>query len=153
MLGTQQLSSQPLRFGGNIYEEGYLPGRFKNYEVGNGPLSRGTAEWTILEISMILRMGVVHMICREGSGVRRTEFHQKRHPACRHKPDGNIGTKYQCGQKDDGQHIGSPTMTRPGSHTRDGNDARGRPIVPVATHRSLTIRGINPSNHKKPELN
>ena len=109
-----------------------MPRRFKYYEMGNGSLGRCTAEGAILEICMPLRMVMMQMRCGEGLSERRTEFHQKRRTAGRHEPDGDIGAENQRGQQYDGQHIRSPTLKMPGSHTRADNNARGRYIVPVA---------------------
>ena len=111
-----------------------MPRWFKYYEMGNGSLGRCTAEGAILKICMPLRMVMMQMLCGEGLSECRTEFHQKRRTAGRHKPDGDIGTKNQRGQQNDGQHIGSPTMKMPGSHTRGGNNARGSYIAPVEIH-------------------
>ena len=108
-------------------------GRFKYYEMGNGSLSRCAAEGAILEICMARRMVVMQMRCGGGALERRTEFHQKWRPAGRHKPNGDIGTKYQRSQQNDGQHTGSLTVKTLRSHTCDGNAVRQRIIIPVDT--------------------
>jgi len=75
-----------------------MPRWFKYYEMGNGSLSRCTAEGAILEICMPRRMVMMQMLRGDGSVERGAEFHQKRCTAGGHESDGDIGAKNQRGQ-------------------------------------------------------
>ena len=94
----------------HVDERGYLARRFKRDELGNRPMRWGTAERTVLEIGVSLRVVMVLMLMmrRHGAGIGRTQFQQERRAARGHVSHGNIRMKQQRGQQQDGQHIGSP---------------------------------------------
>jgi len=126
-----QPSSQPSWLGGNFYRRGCPARGFESDEVGNGSRRRSTAEGTILEIRLTLRMVMVPVVGRDATRVGRTELHQERGAARGHEPHWDIGTKDERGQQYDGQHIGSPSVTEPSLHDCGSHDARVSAIVPV----------------------
>jgi hypothetical protein len=107
---------QPPWLSGNLHKGGYSSCGFKSDEVGNGSQGRRTAEGTILEIRMTLRMVVMPVVGRSAAGVGRTELHQERGAARGHEPRWDIGTKHERGQQYDGRHRGSPNVTEPSLH-------------------------------------
>jgi hypothetical protein len=71
-----------------------------------------------LKIRMMPRIVVVQMVCRDGHPEGGTEFQLKRRAAAgRHEADGDIGTKQQRGQHDDGRHVKASGIKRPVAHT------------------------------------
>jgi len=100
-------SARPRRLGGNIYRGGYWSRALKGNEVGNGSWSRRTAEGTVLEIRLTLRMVVMAMVGRS-TAVRRADLQQEGAPARGHESHGNICAKQKRGQPYDGRYIGSP---------------------------------------------
>lgn len=98
MLDTQQLGTDPLRLCEGGYEGGNPPRGFKGDEMSCGSLSGRTAEGTILEVRMTLRMVVMQMLCAQRPVICRAKLHQKRRTAGGHEPDGDIGTKSEGGQ-------------------------------------------------------
>ncbi|MGC1521356.1 MAG: hypothetical protein WA803_07435 [Steroidobacteraceae bacterium] len=56
-------------------------------------------------IRMMLRIVVVLMVHRDGHPERGTEFQLKRRAVGGHEANGNIGTKQQRGQYDDGRNA------------------------------------------------
>lgn len=114
-MSAERPRSQPPWLSGNLHKGGYSSGGFKSDEVGNGSRGRRTAEGTILEIRMTLRM-VVMPVVGSAAGVGRTELQKERGATRGHEPHWDIGTKDERGQQYDGQHIGSPNVTEPSLH-------------------------------------
>src|SRR5271155_4303435 len=110
-MSAGQPSTQPRRLGGNPYRRGRSARGFKSDEVRNGSRGRSTAEGTILEIRLTLRMVMVPVVGRDATRVGRTELHQERGATRGHEPHWDIGTKDERGQQCDGQHIGSLSVT------------------------------------------
>jgi hypothetical protein len=108
-------SARPRRLGGSIYRGGYWSRALKGDEVGNGSQGRRTAEGTVLEIRLTLRVVVMAMMGKS-TAVRRAELQQEGAPACGHESNGNIGAKQKRGQQYDGRYIGSPSVPEPGLH-------------------------------------
>jgi hypothetical protein len=131
LVSAERPSTQPPWRGGNRYQGGYRSRGFKYDEVGNGTQSRHTAERTVLEIRLTLRMMMIPLVGRSAARVSRTEFHQERGATRGHEPHWDIGTKDQRGQQYDGQHIGSPGVTEPSLHGWGRHHARVSAIVPV----------------------
>jgi hypothetical protein len=66
---------------------------------------------------MMLRIVVVHMVRRDGHLERGTEFQLKRRAVGRHEANGNIGTKQQRGQHDDGRNVKASAIKKSVAHT------------------------------------
>ena len=98
LVRVERPSRKPPWLGGNLHEGGYPSRGFKSDEVGSGPQARRSAEGTILEIRMTLRMVVIPMVGREAVGVGRTELNQERGATRGHEPHWDIGTKDERGQ-------------------------------------------------------
>ena len=107
-------SARPRRLGGSIYRGGYWSRTLESNEVGNWSQGGCTAEGTVFEIRLTLR--VVVMVGRRAA-VRRAELHQERGTTRGHEAHRDIGTKEEHGQQCDGQHIGPPSVTETGFHT------------------------------------
>ena len=115
-MSAERPRSQPPWLSGNLHKGGYSSRGFKTDEVRNGSQGRRTAEGTILEIRMTLRMVVMPVVGGSAAGVGRTELHQERGATRGHEPRWDIGTKDERGQQYDGLHIGSPKVTEPSLH-------------------------------------
>ena len=115
-MSEERTRSQPPWLSGNLHRGGYSSGGLKSDEVGNGSEGRRTAEGTILEIRMTLRMVVMPVVGGSAAGVGGTELHQERGATRGHEPNGDIGTKDEGGQQYDGRYIGSPSVTQPSFH-------------------------------------
>jgi hypothetical protein len=92
LISVQRPRTRSCRIGGNICRGGYRSRRLKSDEVGNGPQGRRTAEGTILEIRLTLRMVVMAVVGRSAA-VRRAELHEKRAAARGHESHGDIRAK------------------------------------------------------------
>lgn len=132
-MSAQQPSSEPPWLGRNFYKGGYSSRGFKSDEVGNGSEGRRTAEGTILEIRMILRMEMMPMVGTDATDVVRAELHQERGATRGHKPHWDIGAKDERGQQYDSQNIRSPSVTVPSLHDWGRHHARVSVIVPLDT--------------------
>ena len=115
LVSVQRSGKRPCRIGRNVCGGGYLSRGLKPDEVGNGPEGRRTAEGTILEIRLTLRM-VVMAVVGKRAAVRRAELHEERAAVRGHESQGDIGAKQKRGQQYDGQPIGSPDVTEPSFH-------------------------------------
>ena len=131
-MSPEQPSRQAPRPNGSFYEGRYSSWGLKSDELGNGSRGRCTAEGTVLEIRLTLRMVVMRMVGRSTAGVRRAELHQERSATRRHEAHWDIGAKDERGQQYDGQHIGSPGVTEPSFHDWGRHHARVSAIIPVA---------------------
>lgn len=65
---------------------------------------------------MMLRIMVVQRMRRDGHSERGTQFHPKRRAAGGHETNGDIGTKQQRGQHDDGRYM-KPALKTPCTHS------------------------------------
>ncbi len=130
---AQRPSSESPWLGGDFYKGGYSSRGFKSDEVGNGSEGGRTAEGTMLEIRMILRMEMMPMVGRDPTNVVRAELHQERGATRRHEPHWDIGAKDERGQQYDSQNISSPSVTVPSLHDCGCHHARVSAIVPLDT--------------------
>ncbi len=87
---------------------------------------------------MMLRIVVVQMVCMDRHPERGTEFQPKRRTAGWHEADGDIGTKQQRGQHDDGRHAKASGIEKPVAHTSWVQRCQGMLIVLGTTHIRLT---------------
>jgi hypothetical protein len=108
--------------------------------VGNGSQRRRTAEGTVLEIRLTLRMVVMAMVGKS-TAVRRAELQQERAAARGHESHGNICAKQKRGQPYDGRYIGSPSVPEPGLHDLGASPCQSRRHC-SSWHRSLAVRQL-----------
>ena len=94
-----------------------MPGRIEGQEVRHRSLSGRTSEGTVLLIRMMPRIVVVLMGRRVGYSVRGTEFQLKRRAVGGHETDGDIGTKQQRAQHDEGRNAKAPAIEKSVAHT------------------------------------
>jgi hypothetical protein len=133
-------SARPRRLGGSIYRGGYWSRALKGNEVGNGSYSRRTAEGTVLEIRLTLRMVVMAMVGKS-TAVRRAELQQEGAPARGHESHGNIGAKQKRGQPYEGRYIGSPSVPEPSLHDLGALPCQSQHHC-SSWHHSLAVRQL-----------
>ena len=139
-------SARPRRLGGSIYRGGYWSRTLKSNEVGNGSQGRRTAEGTVLEIRLTVRMVVMAMVGKS-TAVRRTELEQKGAPARGHEPHGNIGAKQKRGQPYDGRYSGSPSVSEPSLHGLGALPCQSQRHCSTGAHAAAFIALI-PASHR-----
>jgi hypothetical protein len=89
LVGSQRPDAERPGLEGNLEGRRNLAGRFELEEVGNRSLPGSTAEGTVLEVGVSLRMVVVLMMRRHAC-IGRAKLQQERRSARRHEPHGDI---------------------------------------------------------------
>jgi hypothetical protein len=143
LVSVQQPGTRACWIGGNICRGGYRSRGLKSDEVGNGSQGGRTAEGTILEIRLTLRMVVMAMV-RRSAAVRWAEFHEERAAARGHESHRDIRTKQKRGQQYAGQHIASPRVTEPSLHDLGASPCQSQ------RHSSSAHRGMRRDSRPSP---
>ena len=95
---------------------GHLPGNCGCCEVGNRPCCRSTAERTMLELGVAVRMVVRVMRGERGRKAAGAQLHRKGVASHRHEPDRDIGPEGERNEQEPGNQVTAAAMKERSLH-------------------------------------